>query len=69
MSGGWRISEEAELAELRRTRRIAREERTEQAWNDFAAQVDRCHRLGIFEREERGRTGGLGGSIRPGAAR
>jgi hypothetical protein len=65
MSGGWRISEEAELAELRRTRRAAREQRTEQAWNEFAAQVDRCHRLGIFEREERP---GYGGSIRPGRA-
>jgi hypothetical protein len=48
MSGGWRISEDAELAELRRTRRIARELRTEAAWNAFAAQVDRCHRLGIL---------------------
>jgi hypothetical protein len=52
MSGGWRISEDQELAELRRTRRIAREQRTEEAWNAFAAQVDRCHRLGIFETEQ-----------------
>ena len=56
MSGSWRISEEAELAELRRTRRLARELRTEDAWNAFAAQADRCHRLGILETDERPRS-------------
>ncbi len=53
MSGSWRISEEAELTELRRRRRIAREQRTEAAWNAFAAQADRCHRLGILEVDDR----------------
>lgn len=52
MSGSWRISEETELAELRRARRIARELRTEDAWNAFAAQADRCHRLGILETDD-----------------
>lgn len=53
MSGSWRISEETELAELRRRRRLARELRTEESWNAFAAQVDRCHRLGILETDDR----------------
>jgi hypothetical protein len=49
MAGGWRVSEEEELAELRRARREARELRTEDAWNRLAAIVEHCDRLGLLE--------------------
>ena len=49
MSGAWRISDDEELAELRHARRLARELRTEQAWNHFVAQAERCHRLGLLD--------------------
>ncbi|MGZ4676599.1 MAG: hypothetical protein ACXVJ7_18875 [Acidimicrobiia bacterium] len=49
MSGAWRVSDDAELAELRRARRRARELRTEEAWNQFVAQAERCQRLGVLD--------------------
>ena len=49
MAGGWRISEEQELAALRRARHEAHELRTEDAWNRFAEQVARCDRLGLLD--------------------
>ena len=49
MAGGWRVSDEEERAELRRARRAARTQRTEEAWNHLAAVVERCDRLGLFD--------------------
>jgi len=49
MAGGWRVSDDEELAALRRARRDAREQRTEEAWNHLAAVVERCDRLGLFD--------------------
>ena len=51
MAGGWRVSDDEELAALRRARRDARELRTEEAWNHLAAVVERCDRLGLFDGE------------------
>jgi hypothetical protein len=51
MAGGWRVSDDEELAKLRRARRDAREQRTEEAWNHLAAVVARCDRLGLFDAE------------------
>jgi hypothetical protein len=51
MAGGWRVSEEEELDQLRRARRAARELRTEAAWNHLAAVVARCNRLGLLDAE------------------
>jgi hypothetical protein len=51
MAGGWRVSEEEELTELRRARREARELRTEAAWNHLAEVVERCNRLGLLDDE------------------
>lgn len=53
MAGGWRVSEDDELAALRETRREARQLRTEAAWNRLAAQVARCQRLGLFDGDTR----------------
>jgi hypothetical protein len=58
MAGGWRVSEEEELAELRRARRAARELRTEAAWNHLAAVVEHCNRLGLLELDAAGDTDG-----------
>ncbi|MEO6469519.1 MAG: hypothetical protein ABIP21_10500 [Acidimicrobiia bacterium] len=49
MAGGWRISNEEELAALRRARFEARTERTEDAWNRFAACVAHCEQLGLLD--------------------
>ncbi len=49
MAGGWRVSDEEELAVLRRARRDAREQRTEESWNRLAAVVARCERLGLLD--------------------
>lgn len=49
MSGDWRISEEEEIERLREARRIAREERTAEAWARVEAQVARCKHLGLPE--------------------
>ena len=51
MAGGWRVSEDEELAALRRARRDARELRTEAAWNHLAAVVAHCDRLGLLDVE------------------
>jgi hypothetical protein len=51
MAGGWRVSDEEEVAELRRARRAARTQRTEEAWNHLAAVVQRCDRLGLLDVE------------------
>lgn len=49
MAGGWRISNEDELIALRRARFEARTERTEEAWNRFAACVAHCEELGLLD--------------------
>ena len=49
MAGGWRISNEDELIALRRARFEARTERTEEAWNHFAACVAHCEELGLLD--------------------
>ena len=49
MAGGWRISNEDELIALRRARFDARTERTEKAWNHFAACVAHCEELGLLD--------------------
>ena len=51
MAGGWRISEEAELTALRQARLDARRLRTEESWNRFVMQVERCERLGLLDDE------------------
>jgi hypothetical protein len=51
MAGGWRVSDDQELAALRRARRDARQQRTEDAWNRLAEVVERCDRLGLFDGE------------------
>lgn len=51
MAGGWRVTNEEELAVLRRARREARVLRTEEAWNHLAAVVERCDRLGLLDVE------------------
>jgi hypothetical protein len=51
MAGGWRISEEAELTALRHARLDARRLRTEESWNRFVKQVERCDRLGLLDEE------------------
>ena len=53
MAGGWRISEVAELTALRQARLDARRLRTEESWNRFVMQVERCERLGLLD-DERG---------------
>ncbi len=49
MAGGWRISNEEELIALRHARFEARTERTEEAWNRFAACVAHCEELGLLD--------------------
>jgi hypothetical protein len=49
MSGEWRISEDEEIERLREARRIARLERTAEAWARVEAQVARCKHLGVPE--------------------
>jgi len=49
MAGGLRISEEAALTALRQARLDARRLRTEDAWNRFVMQVERCERLGLLD--------------------
>ena len=51
MAGGWRISNEDELIALRCARFEARTERTEEAWNRFAACVARCEQLGLLDED------------------
>ncbi len=51
MAGGWRISEVAELSALRQARLDARRLRTEESWNRFVMQVERCERLGLLDGE------------------
>jgi|1186.fasta_scaffold142032_2 hypothetical protein len=52
MAGGWRVSDDEELAALRRARRDARVLRTEAAWTHLATVVERCDRLGLFDDED-----------------
>jgi hypothetical protein len=51
MGGAWRISEQDEVDALREARRIAREERTAEAWAAVERHVERCRHLGIPEEE------------------
>jgi hypothetical protein len=49
MAGGWRISDDEELAALEAARRAAQELRSEEAWNALAEQTERCRRLGLLD--------------------
>jgi len=49
MAGSWRVSDDEELAKLRRLSHEARTQRTEDAWNRLAEQVARCERLGVLD--------------------
>ena len=49
MSGAWRVSDEEEIDALREARRIARLERTAEAWAVVEARVLRCRHYGVPE--------------------